>query len=42
MQASRTVPAVQRLEGLPIIVVFALLLAILIYTAPQVLQAPLK
>jgi simple sugar transport system permease protein len=40
MDASRTVPAVQRIEALPIIVVFALLLALFMYTAPQVFLAP--
>jgi simple sugar transport system permease protein len=40
MQASRTFPAVQRIEGLPIIVVFVLLLALFMYTAPQVFLAP--
>jgi simple sugar transport system permease protein len=40
MDVSRTVPAMQRIEGLPIIVVFVLLLALFMYTAPQVFLAP--
>ena len=33
-------PMIQRLEGLPIILVFALLLALFMWTAPQVFLAP--
>jgi len=35
-----SIPITQRIEGLPIILVFALLLALFMYTAPQVFLAP--
>lgn len=40
MAVTSSVPAMQRIEGLPIILVFAALLALFMYTAPQVFLAP--
>ena len=40
MPARSSVPLIQRIEGLPIILVFAALLALFMYTAPQVFLAP--
>lgn len=37
---TRRVPITQRIEGLPIVVVFAALLSLFMYTAPQVFLAP--
>ena len=38
--ARRPLPSIARLEGLPIIIVFALILALFMYTAPQVFLGP--
>lgn len=40
MANESAVPMTQRIEGLPIIVVFAILLALFMFTAPQVFLAP--
>ncbi|MDQ3561254.1 MAG: ABC transporter permease [Pseudomonadota bacterium] len=40
MAAATSPPIMQRIEGLPIILVFAMLLALFMYTAPQVFLAP--
>ncbi len=40
MASRYNVPITRRIEGLPIIIVFALLLAVFMYTAPQVFLAP--
>src|SRR5918997_5893758 len=40
MAVSSSPSVVQRIEGLPIILVFALLLALFMYTAPQVFLGP--
>ena len=40
MAGRSTIPITQRIEGLPIIVVFAALIALFMYTAPQVFLAP--
>src|SRR5688572_33254605 len=40
MSDRRAIPIAQRVEALPIIIVFVLLLALFMYTAPQVFLAP--
>jgi simple sugar transport system permease protein len=40
MSSPRMTPMIQRLEGLPIILVFLVLLGLFMYTAPQVFLAP--
>ena len=40
MASRYNVPITRRIEGLPIIIVFVLLLALFMYTAPQVFLAP--